>query len=391
MKECVFIDAVRTPNGRAHREKGWFRHLRPDEMLTAVYKGLFERNAAVSPEAIDAVFVGSANPSGMQNDIGRLAWLASGYPDSVPSNTITNQCPSGMSAIMHAARSIITGENDIMIAAGVEDMEKVPMGSNMDFPPRLLEHYNGADLLMGATAEKVAEQWNISRDDMENMSAWSNIKAAEARNAGKFKSEIIPLMGRNGDDKEFLVEHDQWIRDTVDKDRMKQMISSFKPGGVVTAATASPLTQGATALLLMSRDKADELGLPYTHKYSFGVMAGCDPTVMGIGPIPAVKKLFEKTGLSPKDIGPIELNEAFASQSLACIRDLKLDNENAPFDRVNPWGGALALGHPLGQSGARITTTLLNIMKTDYPDAKYGLASLCGAFGNAGALLVEKV
>jgi acetyl-CoA acetyltransferase len=142
---------------------------------------------------------------------------------------------------------------------------------------------------------------------------------------------------------------------------------------------------------MMSREKADRLGLSYTHKYSMGVLEGCDPTLMGIGPIPAVKKLFAKTGLSPQDIGPIELNEAFASQSLACVRELGLDRENAPFDRVNVWGGAIALGHPLGQSGARIVVTLLNVMKSDFPDAKYGLASLCGAFGNAAALLVEKV
>ena len=193
MQECVFIDGVRTPNGRAHRAKGWFRNSRPDELLSEVYKALFDRNKAVKPEDVDAVFVGSANPSGMQNDIGRLGWLASGLPDSVPTNTLTNQCPSGMSATMHAARSIMTGEADIMISAGVEDMEKVPMGANIDFPPRLLEFYNGADLLMGATAEKVAEEWKISRDDMENMAAWSNMKAAEARDKGKFDNEIIPV------------------------------------------------------------------------------------------------------------------------------------------------------------------------------------------------------
>lgn len=391
MQECVFIDGVRTPNGRAHKDKGWFRKLRPDELLTEVYTAMFERNPKVKPEDVDAVFCGTANISGMQNDIGRLAWLASGLPDSVPSNTLTNQCPSGMSATMHAARAIINGETDIMIAAGVEDMEKVAMGSNMNFPPRLLKFYNGADLLMGATAEKVAEEWNISREDMDNMAVWSNKKASEAKKAGKFKNEIVPVMGLDDNGNAFLVEHDQWIRDKTDPVKMAAMQSNFKPGGNVTAANASPLTQGACALLMMSRKKADELGLSYSYKYSYGVLAGCDPTLMGIGPIPAVKKLFKRTGLTPKDIGPIELNEAFASQSLACIRKLELDNPNAPFDRVNVWGGALALGHPLGQSGARIIVTLLNVLKNDFPDAKYGMASLCGAFGNAGALLVEKV
>ncbi|HOW82696.1 MAG TPA: thiolase family protein [Spirochaetota bacterium] len=391
MRECVFIDGVRTPNGRAHREKGWFRNLRPDELLTEVLSGLLKRNPKIKPEDVDALFCGTANPSGMQADIGRLGWLASGLPDCVPTNTLTNQCPSGMSCTMHGARAIMTGEADIIIACGVEDMEKVPMGANYNFPPRLLKFYNGADLLMGATAEKVAEQWKIARVDMDNMAAWSNKKAAAARDAGKFKNEIIPVKGLDDDGKEKLIEHDQWIRDKIDMAKMATMQSTFKPGGNVTAANSSPLTQGAAALLLMSREKADQLGLSYTYKYGFGVLAGCDPTVMGIGPIPAMKKLFQKTGLSPKDIGPIELNEAFASQSLACIRDLKLDNENAPFNRVNVWGGALALGHPLGQSGARIIVTLLNVLKTDFPEAKYGVASLCGAFGNAGALLVEKV
>jgi acetyl-CoA acyltransferase len=391
MEECVFIDGVRTPNARAHPEKGWLRNLRPDEMMTAVYDGLFARNEAVKPEDVDAVIIGSANISGMQNDIGRLAWLAGGYPESVPSNTVTNQCPSGMAATMHAARSIMTGESDIMLAGGVEDMDKVSMGANMDFPPRLLERYSLVDIPMGATAEKIAEQYNIAREDMDNMAIWSNKKAAAARDAGKFKNEIIPLTGLDMEGNEFLVEHDQWIRDKTDPEKMAAMQSPFKPGGVVTAATSSPLTQGACCLLMMSRKKADELGLSYTYKYSYGMFAGCDPTVMGIGPVPAVQKLFERTGLTPADIGAIEINEAFASQSLACIRELKLDKDNAPFDKINVWGGAIALGHPLGESGARIIVTLLNVLKTEFPDEKYGLATLCGGFGNGAAMLVEKV
>ncbi|MBN2158506.1 MAG: thiolase family protein [Spirochaetes bacterium] len=391
MEEAVFIDGVRTPNGRAHKEKGWFRNIRPDEMLSVVYEAIFNRNNKVKPEDLDGVLVGCANLSGMQNDIGRLAWLASGLPVSVGTNSITNQCPSGMMATMHAARAIMTGQADIMLAAGVEDMEKVPMGANMNFPPRILKYWNGADLPMGPTAEKVAEVYKIAREDMDNMAIWSNKKASEAHKAGKFKNEIIPLKGLDDNGNEMMVEKDQWVRDKTDPEKMKAMQSSFKPGGVVTAATSSPLTQGACALLLMSRKKADELGLEYHYKFNYAVMAGCDPTVMGIGPIPAVQKLFKRTGLTPADIGPIELNEAFASQSLACIRELKIDNENAPFKRVNVWGGALAIGHPLGQSGARILVTLLNILKTDYPNEKYGMAALCGAFGNAGAMLVEKV
>ena len=391
LRECVFIDGVRTPNARAHFEKGWFRDVRPDELLTVVYNALFERNPSVKPADVDTVMVGSANLSGMQNDIGRLAWLASGLPESVPSQSISNQCPSGMTATMNAARAIMSGEADIMIAAGIEDMEKIPMAANMDFPPRLLKRYDMNDIPMGSTAEKVAEVYNISKDDMNNFAVHSNKNAVSARDGGKYKNEIIPVKGKKEDGTEFMVDRDQWIRDKMDEEKMKLMESPFKPGGVVTAATSSPLTIGAAGLLLMSREKADKLGLSYSYKYGFGVQVGNDPTVMGVGPIYAVKKLFEKTGLTADDIGPIELNEAFASQSLACIRELNIDNPNAPFKRVNVWGGAMALGHPLGQSGARIIVTLLNILKTDFSEEKYGLATLCGGFGNANAVLIEKV
>ncbi len=391
LQECVFIDGVRTPNGRAHPEKGWFRDLRPDELLTVVYKAIFERNPKVKPEDVEGSFIGTANPSAMQNDLGRLSWIASGLPLSVPTQTVTNQCPSGMTAAMNAARSIITGENDIMLAGGAEDMEKVGMGANIDFPPRLWEILNPLELPMGNTAEKVAEMYKVSKEDMVKFAANSNRLAAKARDEGKFKNEIVPVMGKEEDGTEFLVEKDQWIRDNPNEEKMMLMESPFKEGGVVSAATSSPLTAGAAIVLMMSRKKADELGLSYSYKYSFGTQAGNDPTIMGVGPIYAVEQLFRKTGLGPSDIGVIELNEAFASQSLAVIRELKLDNENAPFDKVNSWGGAMALGHPLGQSGARIIVTLLNRMKTDYPDEKYGLATLCGGFGNANAVLIEKV
>jgi acetyl-CoA acyltransferase len=289
MKECVIIDGVRTANARAHNEKGWFRKVRPDETLTAVYTALFERNPKVKPEDVDAVFVGTANASGMQNDIGRLAWLAGKFPESVPSQTIANQCPSGMSATMDAARAIMTGECDIMIAAGVEDMEKVAMAANMDFPPRLFSIYNLGEIPMGATAEKVAEKYDVSMDDMNNFAIHSNKNAAAARDAGKFKNEIIPVKGLDEAGNEMIVDKDQWIRDKMDPEQMKTMKTPFKANGRVTAATSSPLTAGAAALLLMSREKADQLGLKYTHKYKCGAQAGNDPTLMGVGPIYAVQ------------------------------------------------------------------------------------------------------
>ncbi|MBN2398194.1 MAG: thiolase family protein, partial [Deltaproteobacteria bacterium] len=343
MKECVVIDGVRTANARAHKEKGWFRNVRPEELLIAVYEALFKRNSKVKPEDVDAVFCGSANQAGMQNEIARLAWLAGGFPESVATNGVGQQCCSGMAAAEHAARAIMCGEGDIYIASGVEDMQKVPMAFAIDFPPRLFERYKFEDIPMGATAEKVAELWKVERTDMENMAYWSNKKAAEARDAGKFKGEIVPVEGEEEDGTKFMVDRDQWIRDNVSMEQMATMKSPFKENGVVTAAVSSPLTSGAAAMLLMSRDKADELGLDYHIKYAHGAMAGCDPTVMGIGPIAAARKLLERTGLTVKDIGVWELNEAFGSQALAVLRDLGIA-ENAPFDNVNVWGGALALG-----------------------------------------------
>lgn len=390
MKECVIVDGVRTPNGRAHKDKGWFRNKRPDELMTAVYTALFERNKQVRPEDVEAVFVGTAAQVGMQNDIGRLAWLAGGFPESVATNTICQQCPSGMAAVEHAARAIMCGEGDIYIAGGVEDMLHVPMGYAMDFPPRLSERYSMADIPMGATAEKVAQLYNISREDMDNMAFYSNKKAAAARDQGKFNNEIVPVEGEQEDGTKFTVDRDQWIRDNVSMEAMATIKSPFKEDGVVTAATSSPLTQGACALILMSREKADELGCQYHLKYRGGVMAGCDPTVMGIGPIYAVKRLLERTCVGVDQIDVVEINEAFASQSLACLRELGLE-KNAPFEKTNLWGGALALGHPLGESGARIIITLNNIMKTERPNARFGLATLCGGFGNGNASLWERV
>ncbi|MBU0993557.1 MAG: thiolase family protein [Proteobacteria bacterium] len=391
MKECVFIDGVRTANARAHAEKGWFKNVKPDQTLGAVLKALFERNPKVKPEDIGAFFVGTANASGYQNDIARLTWLSHGFPERVPTQTVQNQCPSGMAATIDAARAILSGEEDIMIAAGAEDMEKVPMGANMAFPDNFFNRYNMLEIPMGNTAEKVAKIYDISRKDMENMAMYSHKKAHAATVEGKFKNEIVPIMGHKEDGSEFLVDKDQWVRDTLDPEKMATMKTPFQADGRVTAATSSPLTAGAAALLMMSREKADALGLSYTYKYKLGVQEGNDPTIMGMGPELAIKKIFKKTGLTPKDIGAYEINEAFAAQSIACIRETGIDKDNAPFDKVNVWGGALALGHPLGESGARIIVTLLNVMKTEFPKEKYGIATLCGGFGNGAGVLIEKV
>ena len=318
MKECVIVDGVRSANVRAHEEKGWFRNVTPDKWLTDCYDALFARNPKVKPDEVEAVFCGTAKQMGVTFDLGRLAWLAGGYPESVASNTICQQCPSGMSALESAARAIMCGEGDIYIASGVEDMMRNPMGTGAEYPPRLLERYERASLAMGPTAEKVAEMWKVSPEDMRQMAYWSNKLAAKARDEGKFKNEIVPIEGEKEDGTKFMVDRDQWIRDDISLEAMAAMKTPFKENGVITAALSSPLTNGACALILMSREKADELGCDYFLKYRGGAMAGNDPTIMGVGPIQAVRKLLARTGLTIDDIDVVELNEAFASQSLVC-------------------------------------------------------------------------
>jgi len=389
MKECVIVDGMRSANARAHAEKGWFRNVEPADMLVGVYDALFARNPKVKPEMVEAVYIGTAKQINSTYDIGRLAWLAGGYPESVAANTICQQCPSGMSAIEHAARAIMCGEGDIYIAGGCENM-LIPMKEGVQYPSGLTAKYDKVAIAMGPTAEKVAELYNVDPREMRELALISNQRAAAARDAGKFKNEIAPIMGHDENGNPMLVDRDQWIRDDINMEAMENMKSPFKENGVITAAMSSPLTMGACALILMSREKADELGCEYFLKYKGGAMAGNDPTLMGLGPIPAVQKLLARTGVTVDEIGAVEINEAFSSQSLVCIKELGLET-SLPFKKTNIWGGALALGHPLGESGARIVITLMNVMKSELKEAKYGLATLCGGFGNGNATLWERV
>jgi acetyl-CoA acyltransferase len=385
MKDCVLVDGVRTPIGRAHAEKGWLRTLRPEDLLGAVYKALFERNSAVKPEDVDVVMVGCANQSGAQNVVSRLSWLANGYPESVACNGVEMQCASAMAAIENCARGIMTDEIDIAIAGGVEMMHRVAMGANIDFPPSLFERYNAAEVPMGPTAEKVAELYKVERREMEEFALASHQKAAKAQADGCFKDEIVPIEVTYEDGSTKVVDSDQCVRGDTTLEKMATMTPPFKPdGGVVTAATSSPLNDGATAVLLMSREKADALGLSYTLRYAGGAMAGIDPTIMGMGPVPAVQKVMKRTGLSIEQMDAVEINEAFASQSIACVRELGI-----PMEKVNLWGGALALGHPLGISGCRMIVTLNSIMKAN-PSFRHGLATMCVGFGQGNASIWER-
>ena len=385
MKECVLVDGVRTPIGRAHAEKGAFRTLRPEDLLGALYKALFQRNPKVKPEDIDVLMIGCANQTGAQNIVSRLSWLSNGYPETVACNGVEMQCASAMAAIEDCARGIMTGELEIAIGAGVEMMQRIPMGAGMEFPPRLGQRYNLAEIPMGPTAEKVAGLYKVARKDQEEFALASHQKAAKAQAEGWFKNEMIPLEVTYEDGSKQVVDSDQCVRGDTTLEKMATMAPAFKPDGVVTAATSSPLNDGAAAVLLMSREKADALKLPYTLKYLGGAMAGVDPTIMGIGPVPAVKKVLKLTGLTIDQIDVVEINEAFASQSLACLRELGI-----PKEKANLWGGALALGHPLGSSGCRMIVTLNSIMKAN-PKFKHGLATLCVGFGQGNASIWKRV
>jgi acetyl-CoA acyltransferase len=390
IKECVLVDGVRTANARAHPAKGWFRTVRPDELLTVVYQELFKRNTQIKPEEVEAVFCGTANQTGMQNDIARFGWLASGLPVEVPTNGIGQQCPSGMAALEHAARAIMADEGDIYIASGVEDMMNVGMGMGMDFAPRLANYWEMAELPMGSNSEKMSRVLGITREDQELVAYHSHLRAKAARDAGKFDDEIVPVKGVDDEGNEKVVDKDQWIREDPSLEQMAGMKPAFAADGIVTAATSSPLTTGACAALLMSREKADELGMSYYLKYAGGQMHGYDPTMMGMSAYHAAKKLLDRKGMTPDDIDVFEVHEAFSVVTLACVRNLGIA-ENAPFDNANLWGGALALGHPLGESGVRLVVTLSNVMQKEVPDAKLGMAMMCGGFGNGNASLWEKV
>ena len=316
----------------------------------------------------------------------RLGWLANGYPESVACNGVEMQCASAMAAMEDCARGIMVGELEIALAGGVEMMQRIPMGANMEFPPRLMQRYKLADIPMGATAEKVAGLYKVGRREMEEFALASHQKAAKAQADGCFKDEIVPIEVTYEDGSKKVIDTDQCVRGDTTLEKMATMQPAFKPdGGVVTAATSSPLNDGAAVSLLMSRAKADALGLSYTLKYVGGAMAGVDPTIMGMGPVPAVQKVLKLTGMNIDQMDVVEINEAFSSQSIACLRELKI-----PFEKVNLWGGALALGHPLGISGCRIVVTLNSIMKAN-PSFKHGLATLCVGFGQGNASIWGRV
>lgn len=384
MREAVIVDGVRTPIGRAHPQRGWLRTLRPDDMMVALIHALIERNR-LDPELIEEVVIGCANQSGVQGGPGlaRIVTLLAGLPYNVAAQTTERQCASAMTAIHYATMAIREGMGDIMIAGGVESMSMVPMGANAIVNPKLALSFSIADLPMGATAEKVANKHKISRKEQDSYGLESHRKTAAACAKGLFKDEIIPLEVTYEDGSTALISKDQSPRENVSIEVMAELKPAFRPGGTVTAGNSSPINDGASAALIMTKEKAKQLGLTPLATIRWMAVAGVDPTEMGLGPIPATKKCLERSGLTIDDMDLIEINEAFASQTIHCIRELHMD-----MKKVNVNGGAIALGHPLGSTGCRIVVSLAHEMKRR--NARYGLATLCVGFGQGAATIIER-
>jgi acetyl-CoA acyltransferase len=384
MRPAVVIDAVRTPIGRAHPERGYFRDVRADDLSADLMKALLER-VKIPASMVEDIHWGCVKQEREQGyDVARMAALIAGFPVEVGGATVNRNCGSSLQAINQTAQSIAAGCEDIQIAGGVEHMHHIPMEAGFDPSPRFFFRQSQATLNMGLTAENLARKYEISRREQDEFALRSHRLAAEATDSGAFAQEIIPTWGRDEEGHKTLLKQDQCIRRDTSLESLAALKPAFMPeGGTVTAGNSSPLNAGAAALLVMSEDKAKELGMKPKVRIKAMAVAGVDPSVMGIGPVPATHKALERAGLKLADIDLIEVNEAFAAQTLAVIKLLKADP-----NKVNVRGGALAIGHPLGASGARIATTLIHLMEAR--QARFGLATMCIGAGQGIATIFER-
>ncbi len=392
MREAVIVSIVRTAIGRAPR--GTLRNTRPEHMGTTAVKEAINRAKGLDSAEIEDVILGCSFPEGEQGmNLGRIVALQSGLPDSVPGQTVNRFCSSGLQSITMAAERIMCGFADVIVAGGVESMSVVPMGGNKLAPsPQLVEDHIEAYIPMGITAEFVAQRFNISREDQDQFGLKSHQRAAAAIDEGRFKDEIVPLkvvereVGPDNKivEKEKTFEVDEGVRPDTTLEALSKLRPAFQAGGAVTAGNSSQTSDGAAACVVMSAEKAEALGLKPIAVFRGFSVAGCPPEIMGIGPAVAIPKLMHQTGMKLEDIDLFELNEAFASQALYCIRELGLNE-----DIVNVNGGAIALGHPLGCTGTKLTATLLHEMgRRDY---RFGVVSMCIGGGMGAAGLFERV
>ena len=385
------MDAVRTPGGRRN---GKLKNWHPVDLAAEALKAIASRNN-LDPALVDDVIMGCVSQVGEQAfNVGRSAVLAAGWPESVPATTIDRQCGSSQQALHFAAQGVMSGAYDVVIAAGVEVMSRVTMGSSIGkdsgwpFGPSVAARYEPVGGLknQGIGAEMIADQWDVSREDLDAFSAESHRRAAQATAEGRFENEIVPIYVR--DDEEHatdeLMKTDEGIRPDSSVATLANLKPAFKEDGKVTAGNSSQITDGASAVLIMSEEKAKELGYTPRARFHSFALAGVDPVTMLTGPIPATKKVLERAGLTLEDIDLIEINEAFASVVLAWQKELDVD-----LSRVNVNGGAIALGHPLGASGAKLCATLLN--ELERTGGRYGLITMCEGGGLANATIIERL
>ncbi|RYE94827.1 MAG: thiolase family protein [Myxococcales bacterium] len=387
MKDIVIVDAVRSAVGRAH--KGSLANKRPDELLGEVIAGLLARHPGLKVADVEDAVIGCAMPEGEQGlNIARVAAMLGGLPQETSAVTVNRFCSSGLQAVAEAAATIGAGWSDLILAGGVESMTMVPMtGNKISSSPEAMERIPTVYTPMGITAENVARRFEVSRQEQDAFAAGSQQKAAAAIKSGAFKDEIVPVHGirfENNERKLFAFSTDEMVRGETTAESLAGLKPVFSATGSVTAGNSSPLSDGAAAALVASSDYAKANGLPVLGYFRSFATVGVDPAIMGIGPVPAIRKLLAKTGLKVSDIDLFEINEAFASQAVYVQRELGL-----PTDRLNVSGGAIALGHPLGCTGAKLTATLLHGLKRR--GGRYGIVSMCIGGGMGAAGLFERV
>jgi acetyl-CoA acyltransferase len=384
-REVVIVEAVRTPIGRGHPEKGYYKDTHPNELLGRCFTEVIER-AGIEPAQVEDVIGGCVQQYGEQMfNVTRNAWLQEGLPMETPASTVDRQCGSAQQAVNFGAALVAAGVHDVVIGGGVEHMGHIPMGVGFKWvddvgspwPPAMLERYNLVP--QGISAEMIADKWEIPRSEMDELALRSHRLAARATEEGRFERETIPFAVNGA-----TYVADQGIRPDTSLEALAGLKPSFKPDGKVTAGNASQISDGAAAVLLMSADKARELGLTPRARIVDQTTVGVDPVIMLTGPIPATRKLLERNGMTIGDIDLVEINEAFAPVVLAWQRELGPD-----MDRVNVNGGAMALGHPLGSTGARLLTTLLHELERS--DSELGLVTMCCGGGLGTGTLVQRV
>jgi len=384
-REVVIVEAVRTPIGRGHEEKGYYKDTHPSNLLAKCYSEVIER-AGIPAGEVEDVVAGCVQQFGEQGfNIGRNAWLEAGLPIETPATTIDRQCGSAQQAVNFAAALIASGVHDVAIGSGVEHMGHISFADGMStqaehgaaFSPQLLERYNLVP--QGLSAEMIADQWEIPRSELDELAVRSHQRAAKATEEGRFERETVPF-AVNGD----VYATDQGIRPDTSLEKLSALKPAFKPDGKITAGNSSQISDGAAAVLLMAREKADELGVTPRARVVDQTTVGVDPVIMLTGPIPATRKILERGGMTIDDIDLIEINEAFAPVIAAWQRELSPD-----MDRVNVNGGAMALGHPLGSTGARLITTLLHELERS--DKEYGLVTMCCGGGLGTGTLIQRV